>query len=66
LLMIFTTLTNSSPYVAGILMGVIVFWIIATRSLGRQFAALAVNQTEPDAEEPVLEVDNQLQPVPVK
>lgn len=44
LLMIFTTLTASAPYVAAILIGVIVFWIIAARSLGVKFGAL-VSQT---------------------
>lgn len=41
LLMVFTTLTVSAPYVGAILMGVVVFWIIAARSLGHQFNDLA-------------------------
>lgn len=40
LLMIFGSLSVSAPYVAAILMTVIAFWIMATRSLGRQFNAL--------------------------
>lgn len=40
LLMIFTTVSISAPYVASILMVVIVLWIVAIRSLGRQFNAL--------------------------
>lgn len=44
LLMIFHTLSSSSPYVAIILLAVIVGWIFAVRSLGVQFGALT-NQT---------------------
>ena len=40
LLMVFGSLSASSPYVATILMVVIGFWIMATRSLGRQFNSL--------------------------
>lgn len=40
LLMIFATVSSSAPYVAIILMGVITLWMIAARSLGRQFGAL--------------------------
>lgn len=46
LLMIFSTLNASAPYVAGFLLAVIFFWIAATRSLGRQFNAL-VNAQSP-------------------
>lgn len=44
LLMIFGSLTASSPFVATILTGVIVLWIYGTRSLGRQFNALATGE----------------------
>lgn len=40
LLMIFSTLSASAPYVAGFLLVVIFFWIAATRALGRQFNEL--------------------------
>lgn len=40
LLMGFSSLTASAPYVASILLVVIVFWIYATRMLGREFNAL--------------------------
>jgi ATP:ADP antiporter, AAA family len=40
LLMIFATVSSSAPYVAVILMVVISLWIIAARSLGRQFGSL--------------------------
>jgi AAA family ATP:ADP antiporter len=46
LLMIFTTLSASAPYVAGILMLVIVFWISATRALGKQFNSLVASQQQ--------------------
>lgn len=42
LLMVFFTLSSSAPYVAGILTVVIVIWIIAVKSLGKQFDALTV------------------------
>ncbi len=38
LLIIFGTLTSSTPYVAAILLAVIALWIIAVRTLGKQFA----------------------------
>lgn len=41
LLLIFSTLSASAPYVAAILLGVIALWMVAVRSLGRQFAALS-------------------------
>ena len=44
LLMICGSLTASAPYVALILMGVIGFWILATRSLGRQFNTLVPDE----------------------
>lgn len=44
LLMIFSTLSASGPYVAGFLFVVIFFWIGAARSLGRQFNELVQTQ----------------------
>lgn len=69
LLVIFSTLSASSPYVAAILMAVIFFWIGAARSLGRQFSELvaASNPTSdlidspkstPTKEEPELQPAN--------
>lgn len=49
LLLSFGTLTDSSMCVASILLGVIVLWMIAIRSLGRQFDALAVDSGESPA-----------------
>lgn len=49
LLMLFGSLMSSAPYVAAILSIVIVFWIYATRSLGRQFNALT-GETDKDKE----------------
>lgn len=40
LLMIFGTISVSAPYVAAILMLVIAGWMVAARSLGKQFAAI--------------------------
>lgn len=40
LLMVFGSLSASAPYVGTILMGVVAFWIVAVRSLGRQFSKL--------------------------
>jgi len=40
LLMLFATVSTSAPYVAVIVMGAIVLWMIAIRSLGKQFAAI--------------------------
>lgn len=44
LLMVFATVSSSAPYVAIVLMCVIVVWIIAVRSLGKQFTALVGDQ----------------------
>lgn len=46
LLMIFATVSSSAPYVAIILFGVILVWMSAIRSLGRQFAALVGAEAE--------------------
>lgn len=47
LLMMFHHLSNSGPYVAAILLAVITVWIIAVKSLGNQFAALAFEEKAP-------------------
>lgn len=44
LLVVFSTLSASAPYVAGILLTVIFFWIGAARSLGRKFEALVAKE----------------------
>ncbi|MBA3956933.1 MAG: NTP/NDP exchange transporter [Parachlamydiaceae bacterium] len=46
LLMAIGTVSASAPYVAAILMLVIVVWMIAVRSLGKQFDALTVRPEE--------------------
>lgn len=54
LLMLFTTLTASTPYVAAILLTAIVFWMYAVRSLGKQFQTLVASKREvlpPDLQE---------------
>lgn len=50
LLLIFATIGASAPYVAAILLGVIVVWIMATRSLGQQFNELAATKEGEDSE----------------
>jgi ATP:ADP antiporter, AAA family len=44
LLVAFSTLTASAPYVGGILMGIIVLWMGSVRSLGRKFTQLTNSQ----------------------
>lgn len=68
LLVIFATLSASAPYVAAILMAVIIFWISAAKSLGKQFSELVASSnptsslidsplpSEPIAKEPELQV----------
>jgi AAA family ATP:ADP antiporter len=46
LLFIFATLTASAPYVALILIGVMVAWLYAVRSLGKQFNAYTQSETK--------------------
>ncbi len=46
LLLMFSTLAASGPYVAAILLVVIVLWMVATRSLGRQLHILVSEQGE--------------------
>lgn len=51
LLLIFTTLSASAPYVAAILLGVILLWIAATKSLGLQLHAIVAKKGEKIGEE---------------
>lgn len=62
LLVIFSTLTASAPYVAGILMVAIFFWIIAARSLGRQFNELVAGQKAAPAIEPAVASNPKAEP----
>lgn len=55
LLITFSTITASAPYVAGCLLTMIALWMIATRVLGKQFTALTSPQgSSAVASEPVL------------
>ncbi|WP_068467427.1 NTP/NDP exchange transporter [Candidatus Protochlamydia phocaeensis] len=67
LLMIFATVSASAPYVAVILMIVIGLWILAVRSLGKQFAALIGEQGREEIGETVTKSteDVPLQPIKV-
>lgn len=47
LLIIFSTIAASAHIVAGILFGVIIFWIVAVVALGKQFNALTTSQPTP-------------------
>lgn len=58
LLLFFTTLTASSPYVAAVLVGVLVIWSIAVKMLGKQF-----NQLTTQTKEIVLPVDAEIEVV---
>lgn len=51
LLIIFTTLSASAPYVAAILLGVIMLWIVAVKALGLQLHALVAQRGEVIGEE---------------
>lgn len=60
LLLTFSTITASAPYVAMFLLAIITVWIIATRILGKQFGLLTNDlKHQPDKEEtrkdPILE-----------
>lgn len=55
LLMIFATVSTSAPYVAVILMIVIGLWMIAVRSLGKQFKGLVGKEAQKDLGEDGLE-----------
>lgn len=48
LLMIFATVSSSAPYVAVILIGVIIVWMLCVRSLGKQFAAIIGEKARED------------------
>lgn len=52
LLLSFSTISASAPYVAGFLLAIIVIWIFATRNLGRQFVHLTSGSSEPSPLEP--------------
>ncbi|MEI8366481.1 MAG: Npt1/Npt2 family nucleotide transporter [Parachlamydiaceae bacterium] len=66
LLLYFSTLTASAPYVAGILMTVIGFWIVATKALGRQFDQLIASSSKPAEPPPEAAPSPQLDhPLPV-
>ncbi|MCB1181585.1 MAG: NTP/NDP exchange transporter [Chlamydiia bacterium] len=45
LLMVFTTISASTTYVAGILLGVIVMWMFAIKALGKRFNILSATLT---------------------
>jgi len=46
LLLTFSTITASAPYVAGFLLAIISIWILATKNLGRRFAELTSGQPQ--------------------
>lgn len=54
LLLTFSTITASAPYVAGFLLTSIVLWMIAVRVLGRQFNGLTEKKPQPMEERPSL------------
>jgi AAA family ATP:ADP antiporter len=62
LLILFSNLSNSTPYVAAILLAVIAVWIIAVRALGVQFneKTHGIEQEEDDVSE---EVQDEKEPV---
>jgi AAA family ATP:ADP antiporter len=51
LLLIFSTVASSTPYVAVIFLGVVVMWVMAVSSLGKQFDAVT-HRTTPDHDAP--------------
>jgi ATP:ADP antiporter, AAA family len=53
LLMVFSTLSASAPFVAAILIMAIGFWLVAVRSLGKQFSELIATQHPTEPIEPV-------------
>jgi ATP:ADP antiporter, AAA family len=53
LLMLFMTVAASAPYVAAILLGALVLWVIAIRSLGTQFGSL-IEEKRGEAKEKAL------------
>ena len=52
LLILFSTITASAPYVAAVLFGVIIVWVVAVRLLGKQFNEL----TTPELLAPAVEL----------
>lgn len=64
LLMFFGTVSLSAPYVASILMLVIVGWMVAVRSLGKQFASIIGEKGREEIGEaqaqPVLQEENKI------
>jgi len=54
LVLFLASVSASVPYVAAILLGVIVVWFFAARSLGKQFNQLTASQLEPVREEEVV------------
>jgi AAA family ATP:ADP antiporter len=46
-LLLFSTISASAPYVAAVLFGVIIVWVIAIRLLGKQFNELAKSDAAP-------------------
>lgn len=73
LLMFFATLSASAPYVAAILILVIVGWMMAVRSLGKQFAGLVsdkerqeIGEASAVAEKPVITEGGDLTLQPAK
>jgi len=66
LLIIFCTLSSSTPYVATILIGVLSLWILAVRMLGKQFAEktkdlMLTDTKQPAQQAPIEPVANKLQ-----
>lgn len=53
MLMIFGTLSSSAPYVGAILMTVVIGWILAVKSLGRQFGQVVSDKSAIGEEVPV-------------
>ena len=62
LLLTFSNLTASAPYVAGFLLAIISIWSVAVVALGRKFTAITSSSTAP---EPVLANEEIEQPIPV-
>ncbi len=55
LLILFATISASAPYVAIVLFGVIIVWVIAVRLLGKQFNELITHsEAQPASTEPVI------------
>jgi len=65
LLVTFSTITASAPYVAGFLLSTIIIWMAATRLLGKQFAEITKGEKLPSSVEPegasIVAINPQLQ-----